>query len=181
MLNFMKGPLFYQDAIQVLIEIKETKEDLVKDKKMFKYLGHSDYLYLAVVPDLIEKAIEYPGIGVFDITTGMIHKLATHQDITESRRLINCQTAFGHYRNPPERVDIHFPAACLGLGDAPFVANKDDIETRIERHKYYQQCLTGIFDLREMLTALKGEDDSVRLAAFNNAITLARLDGGLII
>ena len=184
-MNFMKGPLFYQDAIQVLIEIKETRDDLVQDKKMFKYLGYSDFLYLAVVPDLIGKAIEkvvdYPEIGVFDITTGMIHKIATRQDITDSRRLINCQTILGYYRNSPERVDIHIPAACMGLGDTPLPAPKDDEASQVEIHKYYQQCMTGRYDLREMLTALKGEDDSVRLAAFNNAITLARMDRRLMI
>lgn len=184
-IDFMKGSLYYQDALQILIEIKESRDDLVRDTKMFEYLEHSDYLYLAVVPDLIEKAIEkvvdYPNIGVFDITTGMIHKLATRQDITENRSLMNCRTVLGYYRDIPERVDDHIPAACLGLGSTPLPAPKDDEAAQIEIHKYYQQCMTGRYDLREMLTALKGEDDSVRLAAFNNAITLARMDRQLII
>lgn len=73
------------------IEIKSDRGDLSKDRKIQNYIGYTDYLYLAVTPDLLERALvkvqNMPAYGVMDITTGRIWKTSRRQVLSSSRRV----------------------------------------------------------------------------------------------
>lgn len=62
-----------------------------KDRKIQNYIGYTDYLYLAVTPDLLERALvkvqNMPAYGVMDITTGRIWKTSRRQVLSSSRRV----------------------------------------------------------------------------------------------
>lgn len=85
-----RGTIYYRDSILVGIEIKTSAHDLRSDKKFTKYLGHSDFMYLAVTPELVEKALQKVAdideYGVLDITTGHIHKRARRQSLSLEER-----------------------------------------------------------------------------------------------
>ena len=60
------------------IELKESKADLLGDKKMEKYLGWTDLFFIGVPADLTEEALEKAKdvnneyIGVIDVENGLI-------------------------------------------------------------------------------------------------------------
>lgn len=77
-------PTRYGDSFTVGVEIKETKADMYRTRGQFeRYIGHTDFLFLAVRKELIPFALErvknLPEYGVVDINTGQIFKAPRRQ------------------------------------------------------------------------------------------------------
>ena len=76
------------------IELKQSKSDLMGDKKMEKYLGWTDLFYIGVPADLtgeaLEKAKEVNNeyIGVLDIENGLIIKNSKKMKVTDQNRML---------------------------------------------------------------------------------------------
>ena len=76
------------------IELKQSKSDLMGDKKMEKYLGWTDLFYIGVPADLtgeaLEKAKEVNNeyIGVIDIENGLVIKNSKKMKITDRNRML---------------------------------------------------------------------------------------------
>lgn len=76
------------------IELKQSKSDLMGDKKMEKYLGWTDLFYIGVPADLtgeaLEKAKEVNNeyIGVIDIENGLIIKNSKKMKVSERNRML---------------------------------------------------------------------------------------------
>lgn len=66
------------------LELKNSKEDLLNDKKMEHYIGYTDFFFIGVPQHLTDEALERAGdsllIGVVDIENGVIVKLPKRID-----------------------------------------------------------------------------------------------------
>ena len=76
------------------IELKQSKSDLMSDKKMEKYLGWTDLFYIGVPADLtgeaLEKAKEVNNeyIGVIDVENGLVIKNSKKMKVTDRNRML---------------------------------------------------------------------------------------------
>ena len=146
-MNYRRGALFYEDGVQIMVEIKQTRHDLLRamreDDYFFKYLGLSDFLYLATTPDLLNCAEKFvrdiPKVGLFDITSGKVYKLAERQEIPISRKVINYQTMLCYYKEIPHFVNTWFPAVSIGLSqNQPF--SMIDKSVKDKNITYFKAC-----------------------------------------
>lgn len=146
-MNYRRGALFYEDGVLIMVEIKQTRHDLLRaireDDYFFKYLGLSDFLYLATTPDLLTRAKEFvrdiPKVGLFDITSGKIYKLAERQEVPKSRKMTNYQTMLSYYKEMPNFINTWFPAVSIGLSqNRPFSMN--DKSAKDKNIAYFKAC-----------------------------------------
>ena len=76
------------------IELKESKADLLGDKKMEKYLGWTDLFFIGVPADLTEEAIEKAKdvnneyIGVIDVENGLIIKNSKRMNVSDRNKML---------------------------------------------------------------------------------------------
>ena len=73
------------------MELKNSKADLIGDKKMEHYIGYTDFFFIGVpkslVPDALVRAEGNAQIGVVDIESGTIHKEPERIEVTAEHRL----------------------------------------------------------------------------------------------
>ena len=73
------------------VELKNSKSDLMNDKKMENYLGYTDFFFIGVPSDLVDDALKRSGdslhIGVFDLENGLIVKLPKKNEVEMSHKL----------------------------------------------------------------------------------------------
>lgn len=73
------------------MELKNSKEDLMHDKKMENYLGYTDFFFIGVpeelAQDALKRAEDDAQIGVVDIENGIIYKLPKRIEVTPIHRL----------------------------------------------------------------------------------------------
>ena len=73
------------------VELKNSKSDLMNDKKMENYLGYTDFFFIGVPSDLgkdaLQRSGENPYIGVFDLENGLILKLPKRNSIEMSHQI----------------------------------------------------------------------------------------------
>lgn len=110
----------YNDACFTIgIEIKEHLFDLQRDWKIKKYMGKTDYTFLAVedplLNDALIKADSIPGLGVFSLTTGSIIKQPLRQNVPVGLHNQFLNRALFH-PNPPftfyiENLDFFCPSS----------------------------------------------------------------------
>ena len=66
------------------LELKNSKGDLLNDRKMEHYIGYTDFFFIGVPQNLTDEALERAGdnlhIGVVDIENGVIIKMPKHID-----------------------------------------------------------------------------------------------------
>ena len=146
-MNYRRGALFYEDGVQIMVEIKQTRHDLLRaireDDYFFKYLGLSDFLYLATSPELLNCAEKFvqdiPKVGLFDIMSGKIYKLAERQEVPKSQKMINYQTMLCYYKEMPSFVNTWFPAVSIGLSqNQPFSMIGESV--RDKNIAYFKAC-----------------------------------------
>ena len=72
------------------VELKNSKSDLMGDKKIEEYIGYTDFFFIGVPENLIEEALERADgnskIGVYDIESGLIIKLPKRIDVSPQYR-----------------------------------------------------------------------------------------------
>ena len=80
-----------KQCYSVGVEIKGSKSDLRQDSKLEKYLGWTDFMFLAVPDELIEEAVKKTEsnelIGVLDIEQGLIVKLPKKCQVKPENKL----------------------------------------------------------------------------------------------
>lgn len=166
-LHFPRGGIYFRDSVMIGIEIKQTRKDLCRDKKLFSYVSSFDYSFLAVTPDLIQAALRKvencPEFGVFDVTSGNIWKMPVRYPLDQDRRLHNLQTCFSFYWSQPETIRILLPEAHLCLGAPPTEESPDDY-----RHMYYRVCQEIRYGAEQLMLLLDGAPVEERLAAYNS-------------
>lgn len=163
-INYRKGALYYGDGVQIMVEIKQTRKDLLGVMRggdyFSKYLGASDFLYLATTPELLTIAEDIvrniPDVGLFDITSGRIYKLARRQQIADSQRMKNYQTMLCYYRDMPNFINAWLPAVSIGLSPLqPY--NMDDEYGQPMNKSYFASCYNARFLLQKLLKEIPAE------------------------
>ena len=73
------------------MELKNSKSDLMGDKKMEEYIGYTDFFFIGTPADIIDFAIARAGedsrIGVLDIENGLIIKLPKRLEVSLEHRM----------------------------------------------------------------------------------------------
>lgn len=98
-----------QHCFTVALEIKEFKDDLMRDEKLWKYLGWTDFFFIAVPEDLTDFAFkkidsineEHPEcknkIGVLGLQTGTMYNSPTRSEVTVEKQNLVLQNAVYNY------------------------------------------------------------------------------------
>ena len=77
-------------TLTIGIEIKGHRRNLIWDNKLFEYLGHTDFFFLAVPTALIKparlKASQDPHIGIIRMRDGKIIVFPERQDVPQEYR-----------------------------------------------------------------------------------------------
>lgn len=80
----------YGKTLTIGIEIKGHRKNLIWDNKLFEYLGHTDYFFLAVPTVLIKparlKASQDPRIGIIRMRDGKIIVFPEIQTVSEENK-----------------------------------------------------------------------------------------------
>ena len=93
----------------VALEIKEFKDDLMYDDKLWKYIGWTDFFFIAVPDDLTEFAFkkissivnEHPEgcgkIGILGLETGSMYNCPKRSEVSVERQNLVLQNAVYNY------------------------------------------------------------------------------------
>ena len=97
------------NCFTVALEIKEFKDDLMRDEKLWKYIGWTDFFFIAVPDDLSQYAFdkivevnkEHPEtlskIGVLGLETGELYSHPQRSEVTVERQNLVLQNAVYNY------------------------------------------------------------------------------------
>lgn len=98
-----------QHCFTVALEIKEFKDDLMRDEKLWKYVGWTDFFFIAVPEDLTDFAFrkidsineEHPEcknkIGVLGLQTGTMYNSPSRSEVTVEKQNLVLQNAVYNY------------------------------------------------------------------------------------
>ena len=93
----------------IALEIKEFKDDLMRDEKIWKYVGWTDFFFIAVPDDLTQYAFEkivevnneYPEtqskIGVLGLETGELYSHPQRSEVSIEKQNLVLQNAVYNY------------------------------------------------------------------------------------
>ena len=93
----------------IAIEIKEFKDDLMRDEKLWKYVGWTDFFFIAVPDDLTQYAFEkivevnneHPEtlskIGVLGLETGELYSHPQRSEVSVEKQNLVLQNAVYNY------------------------------------------------------------------------------------
>lgn len=93
----------------IALEIKEFKEDLMRDEKLWKYVGWTDFFFIAVPDDLTQYAFEkivevnneHPEtlskIGVLGLETGELYSHPQRSEVSIEKQNLVLQNAVYNY------------------------------------------------------------------------------------
>lgn len=98
-----------QHCFTVALEIKEFKDDLMYDEKLWKYIGWTDFFFIAVPDDLTDYALkkvdevneEHPEckerIGILGLETGIMYNCPKRSDVPIEKQNLVLQNAVYNY------------------------------------------------------------------------------------
>lgn len=98
-----------QHCFTVALEIKEFKDDLMYDDKLWKYVGWTDFFFIAVPDDLTDFAFkkidsiskEHPEcegrLGILGLQTGSMYNCPKRQDVPIEKQNLVLQNAVYNY------------------------------------------------------------------------------------
>lgn len=98
-----------QQCFTVALEIKQFKDDLMRDEKMWKYVGWTDFFFIAVPDDLVDYAFKkvvetnklHPEteckIGVLGLETGELYSRPKRSEVSIEKQNLVLQNAVYNY------------------------------------------------------------------------------------
>lgn len=115
-----------QQCFTVALEIKQFKDDLMRDEKMWKYVGWADFFFIAVPDDLVEYAFKKVvetnklhsetecKIGVLGLETGELYSRPKRSEVSIEKQNLVLQNAVYNYAFKdaktivfaPEKIDV---------------------------------------------------------------------------
>ena len=105
----------------IALEIKEFKEDLMRDEKLWKYVGWTDFFFIAVPDDLTQYAFEkivevnneHPEtlskIGVLGLETGELYSHPQRSEVSIEKQNLVLQNAVYNYAFKDAKTIIFKP------------------------------------------------------------------------
>lgn len=120
-----------QHCFTVALEIKEFKDDLMRDEKLWKYLGWTDFFFIAVPEDLTDFAFkkidsineEHPEyknkIGVLGLQTGTMYNSPARSEVTVEKQNLVLQNAVYNYAFKDAKTIIFKPEELVSAVSTP--------------------------------------------------------------
>lgn len=120
-----------QHCFTVALEIKEFKDDLMRDEKLWKYLGWTDFFFIAVPEDLTDFAFkkidsineEHPEyknkIGVLGLQTGTMYNSPARSEVTVEKQNLVLQNAVYNYAFKDAKTIIFKPEEPVSAVSTP--------------------------------------------------------------
>ena len=120
-----------QHCFTVALEIKEFKDDLMRDEKLWKYLGWTDFFFIAVPEDLTDFAFkkidsineEHPEyknkIGVLGLQTGTMYNSPARSEVTVEKQNLVLQNAVYNYAFKDAKTIVFKPEEPVSAVSTP--------------------------------------------------------------
>ena len=139
-----------QHCFTVALEIKEFKDDLMRDEKLWKYLGWTDFFFIAVPEDLTDFAFkkidsineEHPEcknkIGVLGLQTGTMYNSPARSEVTVEKQNLVLQNAVYNYAFKDAQTIIFKPEEPVSAVSTP----KEHIteEEGLQKNNLQEDC-----------------------------------------
>ena len=139
-----------QHCFTVALEIKEFKDDLMRDEKLWKYLGWTDFFFIAVPEDLTDFAFkkidsineEHPEcknkIGVLGLQTGTMYNSPARSEVTVEKQNLVLQNAVYNYAFKDAQTIIFKPEEPVSAVSTP----QDHIteEEGLQKNNLQEDC-----------------------------------------
>ena len=115
----------------VALEIKEFKDDLMRDEKLWKYVGWTDFFFIAVPDDLTQYAFEkivevnneHPEtlskIGVLGLETGELYSHPQRSEVSIEKQNLVLQNAVYNYAFKDAKTIIFKPEEPVSAASTP--------------------------------------------------------------
>ena len=115
----------------VALEIKEFKDDLMRDEKLWKYVGWTDFFFIAVPDDLTQYAFEkivevnneHPEtlskIGVLGLETGELYSHPQRSEVSIEKQNLVLQNAVYNYAFKDAKTIIFKPEEPVSAVSTP--------------------------------------------------------------
>ena len=162
-----------QHCFTVALEIKEFKDDLMRDEKLWKYLGWTDFFFIAVPEDLTDFAFkkidsineEHPEcknkIGVLGLQTGTMYNSPARSEVTVEKQNLVLQNAVYNYAFKDAKTIIFKPEE-QPVSAVPTTKEKVTDEEDSQKNNMQNNCtLKG-----ESNKQYSDEEKAARKAAF---------------
>lgn len=158
----------------IALEIKEFKEDLMRDEKLWKYVGWTDFFFIAVPDDLTQYAFEkivevnneHPEtlskIGVLGLETGELYSHPQRSEVSIEKQNLVLQNAVYNYAFKDAKTIFFTPEE----PPIPVTSTKKNIseeDTKISAQNNLQE--NGTLK-EENNNRLSDEEKAARKAAF---------------
>lgn len=158
----------------VALEIKEFKDDLMRDEKLWKYVGWTDFFFIAVPDELTQYAFEkivevnneHPEtlskIGVLGLETGELYSHPQRSEVSIEKQNLVLQNAVYNYAFKDAKT-IFFTPEEPPISVTSTEKNISEEDTKISAQNNLQQNCT----LRKgSYKQLSNEEKAARKAAF---------------
>lgn len=153
-----------QHCFTVALEIKEFKDDLMRDEKLWKYLGWTDFFFIAVPEDLIDFAFkkidsineEHPEyknkIGVLGLQTGTMYNSPARSEVTVEKQNLVLQNAVYNYAFKDAKTIIFKPEEPVSAVSTPkehVTEEEGSLENNLQEYCKLNSDDTKLYDIPE--------------------------------
>ena len=159
----------------VALEIKEFKDDLMNDEKLWKYVEWTDFFFIAVPDDLTEFAFkkidainkEHPEckekIGILGLETGSMYNYPKRMEVSIERQNLVLQNAVYNYAFKDAQTVIFSPEEhTITTSSVDVASSKNEKNENVSQQNNMQQnCMLKMEDKQQ----LSAEERAARKAA----------------
>lgn len=156
-----------QHCFTVALEIKEFKEDLMRDEKLWKYAGWTDFFFIAVPDDLTEFAFEkidainkeHPEckekIGILGLETGSMYNCPKRSEVSIGRQNLVLQNAVYNYAFKDAKTVVfapesHTQATTKEENAAKESANRNDGNEAKQQNNMQENCILKVANKQQV-------------------------------
>ena len=162
----------------VALEIKEFKDDLMRDEKLWKYVGWTDFFFIAVPDDLTQYAFEkivevnneHPEtlskIGVLGLETGELYSHPQRSEVSIEKQNLVLQNAVYNYAFKDAKTIIFKPEEPVSAVSTPKEHVTDEKDS--QKNNLQEDCKLNGGDTKQYDTSGNNLQENCTLKGENN-------------
>ena len=162
----------------VALEIKEFKDDLMRDEKLWKYVGWTDFFFIAVPDDLTQYAFEkivevnneHPEtlskIGVLGLETGELYSHPQRSEVSIEKQNLVLQSAVYNYAFKDAKTIIFKPEEPVSAVSTPKEHVTDEKDS--QKNNLQEDCKLNGGDTKQYDTSGNNLQENCTLKGENN-------------
>ena len=162
----------------VALEIKEFKDDLMRDEKLWKYVGWTDFFFIAVPDDLTQYAFEkivevnneHPEtlskIGVLGLETGELYSHPQRSEVSIDKQNLVLQNAVYNYAFKDAKTIIFKPEEPVSAVSTPKEHVTDEKDS--QKNNLQEDCKLNGGDTKQYDTSGNNLQENCTLKGENN-------------